>query len=150
MNSQDPRKHAENPPVAEEFPAEMAGLRMTRQRREIYSLLLQEKAHPSANEIFLRAQERIPGLSLATVYNVLEALTSHNLVKQVNFEREPSRYCSNPVEHGHFHDSKTGTIHDITFKEGVNPADFLNLPSGAKITSLELTLRGSLKSKKSN
>lgn len=150
MNLQEPYEHSDESPVAEEFPAEMAGLRMTRQRREIYSMLLQEKDHPSANEIFLRAQERIPGLSLATVYNVLEALTSHNLVKQVNFEREPSRYCSNKVEHGHFHDSKTGIIHDITFKQGINPADFLDLPEGVEITSLEFTLRGSLNSQKSN
>ncbi|MGE9266613.1 MAG: Fur family transcriptional regulator [Verrucomicrobiales bacterium] len=135
---------------AEELPAELAGLRMTRQRREVYSLLLQEKDHPTANEIFLRAQERVPGISLATVYNVLEALTAHNLVKQVNFEREPSRYCSNPVEHGHFHDTETGTIHDITFKKGLNPADFLELPAGAEISSLELTLRGKLHSKTSN
>lgn len=150
MNLQEPNNYSEDPTVGEDLPAELTGLRMTRQRREIYAMLLQEKDHPSANEIFLRAQERIPGLSLATVYNVLEALSSHNLVKQVNFEREPSRYCANQVEHGHFHDSKTGTIHDITFKKGINPADFLDLPEGVEITSLELTLRGNLNSQKSN
>ncbi len=136
--------------TAEAIPSELAGLRMTRQRREVFSLLLQEKDHPTANNIFLRAQERIPGVSLATIYNVLEALTSHGLIKQVNFERESSRYCSNPVEHGHFHDTNTGTIHDITFKKGINPADFLDLPNNTEITSLELTLRGNLTSQESN
>lgn len=150
MNSQESRDSPDDASHIEECPSELAGLRMTRQRREIYSLLLQEKDHPSANEIFLRAQERLPGISLATVYNVLEALASQNLVRQVNFEREPSRYCPNQFDHGHFHDTSTGKIHDITFKEGVNPADFLNLPEGAEISSLELTLRGNLKPQQSN
>lgn len=120
------------------------GLRMTKQRQEVYRVLMEHRDHPTASEVFDRVQVRAPGTSLATVYNCLEALVEHGAVKQVNFERESSRYCPNLSEHGHFYDDATGTIHDIQFKKGVNLADFLELPENAQITNLDITLHGTI------
>jgi Fe2+ or Zn2+ uptake regulation protein len=128
------------------IPEEISGLRMTRQRREVYRTLLQHRDHPTANDVFLRVKDALPSISLATVYNCLEALVQHGIVRQVNFERESSRFCPNVAEHGHFHDRSTGVIHDVTFKPGVNLSDFLDLPAGAVVTDIELTLRGQLSS----
>jgi len=72
-------------------------------------------------------------------------LAEHGAIRQVNFDRESSRYCPNLMEHGHFYDSKSGVIHDITFKNGQKIQDFLNLPDGVVIEDLEITIRGSLK-----
>jgi len=126
------------------IPDEIAGLRMTRQRQEIYRILLEERSHPTAHEVFVRAKDRLPNISLATVYNCLEALVNHGVIRQVNFERESSRYCPNLREHGHFHDESTGVIHDVGFKPGFNPADFLDLPPGAVVQDIEITLRGNV------
>jgi Fur family peroxide stress response transcriptional regulator len=132
------------PSTPEEIPAELAGLRMTKQRREVYSALLDIRDHPTANDVFRRVQDRMPTISLATVYNCLDALVEHGLVNQVNFDREPSRFCVNLNPHVHFHDEETGVIHDITFKDGCKITDLLNLPAGAEVTDLELTIRGIL------
>jgi Fe2+ or Zn2+ uptake regulation protein len=132
------------PSKPEEIPAELSGLRMTKQRREVYGVLLVDRDHPTANDVFRRMQERMPSISLATVYNCLDALVAHDLVNQVNFDREPSRYCSNLKEHVHFHDEATGVIHDITFKNGASIGDLLDLPKGAEVSELELTIRGTL------
>lgn len=131
-------------PVPEEFPSELNGLRMTKQRREVLSVILGERDHPTANDVFLRSQERMPTISLATVYNCLEVLVSHNLVRQVNFERESSRYCPNLTDHCHFMDEPSGTIHDVTFKKGVKLEDLLDLPEGAEISHLEISLKGKI------
>ena len=128
--------------TVKEIPEEIAGLRMTRQRQEIYRILIEHRDHPTANEVFMRAKDRLPNLSLATVYNCLEALVQHGIIRQVNFERESSRYCPNLREHGHFHDAATGVIHDVDFKPGFNLADVLNLPPGIEIEDIEITLRG--------
>ena len=133
-----------DPHPAPEIPEEIAGLRMTRQRQEIYRILIEQRDHPTANEVFMRAKERLPNLSLATVYSCLEALVQHGIIRQVNFERESSRYCPNLSEHGHFHDASTGVIHDIDFKPGVNLTDLLQLPAGAIVEDVEITLRGKL------
>lgn len=127
-----------------EVPEEIAGLRMTRQRQEIYRTLIERRDHPSANEVFMRAKDRLPNISLATVYNCLEVLVQHGVIRQVNFERESSRYCANLCEHGHFHDSMTGQVHDIEFKPGINITDMLELPPGAVVEDIEITLRGKL------
>lgn len=123
---------------------ERTGLRMTRQRQEIYRILHERRDHPTANEVFLRAKEQLPHISLATVYNCLEALVEHGLVRQVNFERESSRYCPNLCEHGHFHDTATGVIHDVQFKPGTQLSDVLDLPPGVVIQDIEITLRGQI------
>lgn len=122
------------------------GLRMTRQRQEVYDTLLAHRDHPTATDVFLRVKDRLPSISLATVYNCLELLVEHGLVRQVNFERESSRFCPNLEQHGHFHDRGTGTIHDVRFKPGVKLADVLDLPQGAVIQDIEINLRGSLRS----
>lgn len=115
---------------------------MTKQRWEVYRLLMEQRDHPTANEVFIRIMDRLPNISLATVYNCLEALVQHGIVRQVNFDRDASRYCPNLEDHGHFHDQSSGTIHDITFKPGIDLADVLNLPPGAIINDVEITLRG--------
>lgn len=131
-------------PVEIDVPDEISGLRMTRQRQEVYRILQQERNHPTANDVFMRVKDRLPNISLATVYNCLEALVQHGIIRQVNFDRESSRYCPNLSEHGHFHDAATGVIHDVHFKPGINLADILNLPPGALIDGVEITLRGKL------
>jgi len=133
-----------NTASSEEIPAKIGDLRMTRQRWEVYRLLMAQRDHPTANEVFLRLKNRLPNISLATVYNCLEALVQHGIVRQVNFDRESSRFCPNLAEHGHFHDQRTGVIHDVTFKQGIDLADVLDLPEGTHINDVEITIRGEL------
>lgn len=122
----------------------VAGLRLTRQRQEVYNVLMEKRDHPTANQVFTRVRNRIPSISLATVYNCLDALVKHRLVRQVNFDREPSRFCPNLVEHGHFSDMETGAIYDVIFKDGVSLDDVMELPVGACVSELEFTLRGTI------
>lgn len=89
------------------------GLRMTRQRQLVYDVLMESRDHPTADEVFRRVRTRMPSISLATVYNCLEKLVDCSLVKQVNRDRESSRYCGNLREHGHFYCEKCGSVHDI-------------------------------------
>ena len=118
---------------------------MTKNRKVVYDVLLSHRDQPTAAEVYERARKVNPEIALATVYNSLEALVDHGAIRQVNFERESSRYCPNLTEHGHFHDSSTGAIHDITFKDGTQLCEFLNLPEGAVVDDLEITIRGTLK-----
>lgn len=133
-----------NSPVDPTIPDEIAGLRMTRQRQEVYRFLMANRDHPTAHEVFMKVKDALPSISLATVYNCLEALVKHGIIRQVNFDREPSRYCQNLEEHGHFHDEVTGHIHDVKFKPGIELTDVLDLPPGARISDVEITLRGEL------
>lgn len=129
---------------ARPLPEAPLGFRWTRQRREVYQVLLQERDHPTATELFLRAKAHIPDISLATVYNCLETLTHAGLVKQVNFERSSSRYCPNLQEHAHFYDEATGQVLDVELREGVDLHQLFKLPRGVRITRAEISLKGVL------
>lgn len=59
---------------------QQSGLRLTPQRIAICELLANSKEHPSARQIYELLKPRFPSLSLATVYNTLEVLTSLGVV----------------------------------------------------------------------
>ena len=121
-------------------------VRPTPQREVVLNVILSKRDHPTADEIFARVKPQMPTISLATVYNCLETLVQCGLVRQVNLERAPTRYCPNLHEHAHFHDDTTGQVHDIEL-----PAETLKqlrdlLPAGFDANSVELAFRGSAKS----
>ena len=119
-----------------------SGLRSTPQREVIYDVILRKRDHPTADEVYARVRADLPSISLATVYNCLETLVQCDLVRAVNFERAPTRYCPNLHPHAHFHDEQSGSIHDIQL-----PAELLEkissvLPAGYDAKSLQITFRG--------
>lgn len=118
------------------------GLRDTPQRRHVYDLLLSKRDHPTATEVFLRAKESMPAISLATVYNSLETLVACGLVRQVHVDREPTRYCPNLEEHGHFICDACGEVFDVDLASGHEMVQNWNLPAGFVVTSYEVSLRG--------
>jgi Fur family transcriptional regulator, peroxide stress response regulator len=94
-----------------------SGHRSTPQRELVYHTLIAKRDHPTADEVYARVKKAKPTISLATVYNCLETLVECNLVRAVNFERGPTRYCPNLRPHAHFHDEASGVTHDIDLPE---------------------------------
>lgn len=131
------------PSDASETPIDLGGgHRMTPQRREVYEVLMEHRDHPTATEVFMRVKERMPTISLATVYNCLDTLAGAGVVKQVNVDREPSRYCGNLAPHGHFHCDDCGKVLDIDLKEGAAPSKAVKVPRGATVDRFEVSVRG--------
>lgn len=139
MKSRAPRDSATPSP---EETIHGAGLRMTEQRRAVYDALMTERDHPTAVDVFTRVRSRMPGISLATVYNCLETLTECGLVKTVNLDRGPARFCPNLEEHAHFHCEKCGTVLDLPLRTAQRPHDSWELPENLSITAHEVAFRG--------
>jgi Fur family transcriptional regulator, ferric uptake regulator len=59
------------------------GLRITRLRETLYSLLAHSTAHPTAEELHELARAGDPEISLATVYNTLDALQEAGLCRRL-------------------------------------------------------------------
>ncbi len=126
------------------YAASMAkgGFRFTPQRKEVYDAVVEQRDHPTATEVFFRVKERLPSISLATVYNCLETLTSVGLVRQVSFERGPARFCSNLHSHAHFHCSSCGAVTDVPLPPDEELLSGWEVPEGALITDHEISIRG--------
>ena len=115
---------------------------MTPQRRFVYEVLMNSIDHPTATEVFIRVKDKMDSISLATVYNCLDALVGVGVVRQVNVDREPSRYCGNLEPHAHFHCETCASVMDVDLKEGTDPSNSIKLPRGAKVEKFELAVRG--------
>jgi Fur family peroxide stress response transcriptional regulator len=117
------------------------GLRFTAQRRHVYGVLLQRSDHPNAEDVFIRAKETLPDISLATVYNSLDTLVKCGLVRQVKGERGGARYCSNMSRHHHFVCDECGGTYDIELES--DPTELkARIPEGFRVTRCDLSYRG--------
>ena len=117
-------------------------LRSTRQREHIFGVLMHYQDHPTADEVYARAKQGMNNISLATVYNCLETLSSCGLVKQVNIDREPTRYCHNLKPHAHFHCQKTNRVYDIDINESILHELKSSLPEGFRAEKVEIAFHG--------
>src|SRR3954451_5007155 len=117
------------------------GFRFTSQRERVYRVLLQERDHPTAEQVFMRAKRTLPDISMATVYNCLDFLVKCSLVKEVNLDRTAMRYCPNMHEHCHFHCDECGGVFDINFSADDCRADF-KVPKGFQVTGYDVSIHG--------
>ena len=121
---------------------EGSGQRATKQREHIYALLLEKRDHPTADEVYARARADMPTISLATVYNCLETLVETKLIRQVNFEREPTRYCPNLTQHAHFYCRESGEIVDIELSDQLVDELMKVLPKGFSAQHIDIAYDG--------
>jgi Fur family peroxide stress response transcriptional regulator len=115
-----------------------SGFRFTPQRERVYAVLLERRDHPTAEEVFIRAKRAMPEISMATVYNCLDALVQCGLTRQVTVERGATRFCPNMREHCHFCCEKCLAIFDIDL-----PPEFAGkLPRGFRADRFDVTVHG--------
>ncbi|MEM8868434.1 MAG: Fur family transcriptional regulator [Verrucomicrobiota bacterium] len=121
---------------------ERSGQRSTKQREHVFSVILEKRDHPTADEVYARAKSEMPTISLATVYNCLETLSESGLIRQVNFDREPTRYCPNLTQHAHFYCRESGEIVDIELSDSVIDQLKSALPEGYSAQHVEIAYNG--------
>jgi len=71
--------------------------------------------HPSADEVYLRVRERLPRISLGTVYRNLELMASQGMIRRLDTSSGQKRFDPVAGEHCHFRCSACGKIEDIPF-----------------------------------
>ena len=59
------------------------GLRCTKQRLALYQALSATKEHPTADQLHQQVGDQVEGMSLATVYNTLDAFCEANLARKI-------------------------------------------------------------------
>ncbi len=80
----------------------IAGRRVTNQRALLLELIRQGEGHLDADELYRRAREKQPRLSLSTVYRTLQLLKQLGLVEELHFDEDHHHYEVKPsAEHHH-------------------------------------------------
>lgn len=117
-----------------------SGFRFTPQRQRVYEVLLNKRDHPTAEEVFIRAKREMPDISMATVYNCLDALVRSGLARQVTVDRGAARFCPNMREHCHFYCDTCDNVFDIDLPEGGSA--LVPLPKGFKAARFVIAIHG--------
>jgi Fe2+ or Zn2+ uptake regulation protein len=117
-----------------------SGFRFTPQRKHVYDVLMSQRDHPSAEEVFIRAKRGMPEISMATVYNCLDALVRSGVARQVTVDRGATRFCPNMREHCHFFCDTCHSVFDIELSDG-GPAG-IELPKGFEASRFEIAIHG--------
>lgn len=117
--------------------------RLTPQRRAIAETLDGSHVHYTAEEIHRLANERLPEISRATVYNTLNEMVSLGEVLEVTVDGRSKRYDPN-VAHDHHHlvCEDCGIVRDV--HPMGNPADWLpgDERHGFRVHDADIIFRG--------
>ncbi len=93
-----------------------AGKRFTHQRALIMDIIRQGQGHLDADEIFRRAREKKPRLSLSTVYRTLQMLKELGMVDELHFGEGRHHYEVKPArEHHHLVCLGCGRVIEFSF-----------------------------------
>jgi Fur family transcriptional regulator, peroxide stress response regulator len=94
-----------------------AGVKVTHQRIEIFREVLQGSDHPDAEAIYRGVRQRVPTVSLDTVYRTLWLLSDLGLIGTLGQPRERVRFDANTAPHHHFVCTACGQAMDFTSAE---------------------------------
>jgi Fur family transcriptional regulator, peroxide stress response regulator len=90
-----------------------AGLRLTHQRLEVAREIAGSDLHPNVEAVYCGVRERVPTISLDTVYRTLGALGRLGLINRVDVMAGAARYDANLEHHHHFICARCGLIRDL-------------------------------------
>ncbi len=90
------------------------GVRPTFQRIKVLEHIYKLRyAHPTVETIFESLHKELPVISMATVYNTMNAFHKKGLLNAITITGEEFRYDPNTENHHHFLCLKCGKIYDI-------------------------------------
>ncbi|MBI9097891.1 MAG: transcriptional repressor [Spirochaetaceae bacterium] len=88
-------------------------MRNTEQKSVILEVLQTHKDHPTADQLYSEVRERLPKISLGTVYRNLEKLSSSGVIMKLELGGNQKRFDPNPMDHYHFRCITCSSIEDL-------------------------------------
>lgn len=94
------------------------GLKMTEQRRIIARVLSEATDHPDVDQVYRRATEIDPRISIATVYRTVRLFEEANILEKHDFGDGRARYEEQTgAHHDHLIDVKSGRVIEFQDEE---------------------------------
>jgi len=119
------------------------GLRVTSQRALILEIIRHGRGHLDADEIYRRAREKQPRISLSTVYRTLQTLKKLGLVEELHFDEAHHHYeIKPPTEHHHLVCVACGTVVEFECPLSQKMQEDVSREKGFEVTNVEVRMRG--------
>jgi len=97
------------------------------QRMALLDDLLQNRTHPTVEEVYGRLSPKIPTLSKTTVYNTLRLFAEKGVAQMLTIEEQRLRFDADMRPHAHFLCKTCGKVYDLFGVEpiGDNPIELI-------------------------
>ena len=118
-----------------------AGLQVTAQRLAVYEAV-KANPHAMADQISEYARAEIGSISKQAVYNVLNVMYEHRLIRRIQPAGSPARYEDRVDDHHHLICRKCGTLLDMECQDGEAPVLEVENDHGYEIDETEITFWG--------
>ncbi len=129
--------------VAPEKTSALRGKRITFPRRVLLDLIQESKEHLDADELYRRAKEIEPNLSLSTVYRNLQLFKKLNLIEERHFDKEHHHYeAKKSSEHLHAICLGCGKVVELQCPLTEEIKKEVSKRKGFEITGSEIRLEG--------
>ncbi|MGB9781309.1 Fur family transcriptional regulator [Caldanaerobacter sp.] len=115
------------------------GIRPSTIRIKVLKYLLENRIHPTADDIYKSLINEIPTLSKTSVYNTLDLFLKKGLVSTLSFKEKELRYDINTRFHGHFKCEICGKVYDFPVSEKMLEVDELK---GFSIKNVDINVYG--------
>jgi Fur family peroxide stress response transcriptional regulator len=103
------------------------GISVTHQRQVLFEVMQSIPGHPSPEEVFERVRQRIPSISLATVYKNIHLFIASGLLREVSLHHGSLRVEMNDRPHHHMVCTRCKQIYDL------DEADLGDLPEPERL-----------------
>jgi Fur family peroxide stress response transcriptional regulator len=90
-----------------------AGIKMTNQRLEIIKAIIQSEDHPDAEGLLSKLRDRLPLISIDTIYRSLWLLAELELITTLGNRSDSIRFDGNMKPHHHFVCKHCGAVQDF-------------------------------------
>lgn len=91
-------------------------IRPTQQRLEVHLILLKQAKHLTAEEIYEKVKVKMPAISPATVYTILDLFKQKYVVNEIRIQFDKSCFEARIDPHHHFLCKHCRNIFDINIK----------------------------------
>lgn len=91
-------------------------IKPTQQRLEVYQTLLKKGKHLTVEEIYEEVRARMPAISLATVYTIVDLFKQKQVINEIRIQFDKSRFEARIDPHHHFLCKQCKKVFDLSIK----------------------------------
>lgn len=117
-------------------------IRITRQRQVILEGLKNTTSHPTAGEVYDMVRQKLPRVSLGTVYRNLEALSRDGHITKLDLDEGQKRFDGRTQPHYHFKCLNCGRVLDIKLAPQTEIEREVNRMNNCLVTGHKLEFNG--------
>ena len=88
-------------------------MRYSKQREVILEVVNHSFNHPTAEMVYDKVKEKIPNISLGTIYRNLNALADASLIKRISIPKDFDHFDHRNCDHYHFCCMKCHQLYDL-------------------------------------